>query len=204
MPERLPGHRGAACGDKEIVTLTLPQQLDTRPFHVSTHLVDGSFAQGHQPFLAALAEDADNPHVKVDFVQFQAHQLGNAQTGGVEGFQHGAVTLTQRGVVSGRGKQGFDLLFGHPLGQARRFGRHGDFQRRVAPDPPARQQVAKKTAEGREVAHLRRGAHRQRKLRDKAGQFGFADRQQTSGRLFLEPARQVQQVAAVAGEGGFR
>jgi hypothetical protein len=78
-----------------------------------------TFAERHQALLAALAEGAQHAFVEADFVQLQIDQFGDAQAGGVERFQHGAVAQAERGVEVGGVEQAADLFFRHDLGQAR-------------------------------------------------------------------------------------
>ena len=137
LPESLAGHGAATGGDEQGVALPALEDFRPRLVQIAAEPVDGLFAEWHQALLAAFAEGAQHAFVETDFVQFQIDQLGNAQARGVEGFQHGAVAQAEGAVGVRRGEQAVNLFLRHDLGQARRAGRIGEFQRRVGGDAAA-------------------------------------------------------------------
>ena len=63
----------------------------------------------HQPLLRALAENAQHASVEVHFEHLQPDQFRDAQAGGVEHFEHGAVAHAERRVRIRRREQRLDV-----------------------------------------------------------------------------------------------
>ncbi len=67
--------------------------------------VDGDLADRHEPLLVALADDPDERAVGVEVLAVQVDRLADAQAGGVQQFEQGAVTG-----VAGRLEQALGLV----------------------------------------------------------------------------------------------
>ena len=88
----------------------------------------GVAPHGHQPFLAALAEDTDKLFLQGQVRQRQAGELGDAHPRGVEELEHGPVPQLGRAVAGDRGQQRGrppprSGLWGGPGGRAEGSGR---------------------------------------------------------------------------------
>ena len=138
-------------------------------------------------------------------MQPQADELGDAQPGGIKRLEHGPIAQPERSADVGRGQQRFDLSLAEHLGQTRRLAGQDDLERRVGDDATARVQMAIKAAQGRDVARLRSRTQGARQLGNETHHRQLVGRKQrTSRHLRPQPARQMQEVAAVAGERGAR
>jgi hypothetical protein len=91
LPETLAGEATAARGYEKI---SAGAALEKRAAPVPEPSLDGMErgpAHRHQPLFVALAGDAHNAHGRIQIAHGNAAQLGDAQAGGIEQLQHGAV-----------------------------------------------------------------------------------------------------------------
>jgi hypothetical protein len=160
----------------------------------------GDLAQRHQALLRALAHHAHHVVVEADLEQADADQLGNAQAGGVEQFEHGAVAQAERGLHVGCAEQVFHLLFRQGLGEALGRRRLVDVEQRITLQPALVQQPAVAAAQRRHQAPLA-GRLDAAGAGVQVGEVGVdrrlvgADYRAVSG--LREPAGEQREVAAV-------
>jgi hypothetical protein len=119
-PERLSGHGCSPACDEEGVAVAGAQQGGAGGFQVAVYPVLGFIPHGHEPVFAALAHiDPHHALVQAHIEQVEADEFADAQAGGIEGFQHGAVAQAQGAVFIGGMQQVVNLVFGQCLGKAR-------------------------------------------------------------------------------------
>ena len=75
----------------------------------------GRTADGHEPFLRALAEQAHEPVVPAQVTEREADRLRDAGAGGIEQLEQGPVPQVDRLGPAGRGQEGEHLLLGEGL-----------------------------------------------------------------------------------------
>src|SRR5947208_4567161 len=116
VPESLARHAVAPSRREQVVSLTLEQNLAARAVEELGQPAHRLFAQGDQPLAVALTHDANDTLVEVNLPVAEVDELRDAQTGGVENFEHRAIAIAQ-GVADERcPKQRLDLFFGQRLG----------------------------------------------------------------------------------------
>ncbi len=91
-------------------------------------------AKRHQPLLATLAGHPHHALTQIKLIQPQANQFTDAQPGGVQYFQHAAVTQPQTVLGIRCGQQALDVRLAERLGQGSSELGHGDVARRVFTD----------------------------------------------------------------------
>ena len=158
---------------------------------------DGVDAEGHQAFLASLAENPDKAGIEADPVEGQTDQFGHPQTGGVEGLEHGPVAEPEGGRGVRSGEQGVDLVgrqgVRHRPPQARRSEVGGG----VGGQDLGLDEEAEERPQGRQGA--RRRTRRQTGVAARPEIVAEArafDRLQIE-LLFVEPRRELAQIAGV-------
>ena len=78
------------------------------------------------------------PLVQIDLVVLEAHELGDAQSRGIQHLEHGAVAMAQRIGDDRRLEQGIDLGLGEGLRKRAADFRHRDLRRRIDRDQTLR------------------------------------------------------------------
>ena len=117
LPEGLARHAVAAAGRKQEVADPAAEDVQPWTACIVAQPVAGVLAERHQTLLAALAEDAHHALGQTDLARGEIDQFADAQTAGIEHFQHGAVAMAAC-VFGVRGvEQGFDVGLAQALGQ---------------------------------------------------------------------------------------
>ena len=159
---------------------------------------DRLLPERHQPFLAALAQDAHHTHVERDLRNRQADELGDAQARRVEGLQHRAIAQAEDSLRVRRGKQRLDFGFGEILRQAPRKFRRADAQRRIGAQCALQQLQRIETPKRREPARDRRRLRfRAELIGEKRLDIG-ALRAEQQNAAPVEPRGPRSEVAAIA------
>ena len=109
VPERLTRHRFASTSRKEMIGASLPEDLLPRALFEPPQPVDGFGTEGHETLAIAFADYAYDTLVEIHLRVSQTHELGDAQSGGVEKLKHRAITKPERVVDPRCAKQCFDI-----------------------------------------------------------------------------------------------
>ena len=94
-------HAGKATATRvqehQVLRLCMHRQIGSRSFFdVHVHLTHGLGTDGHQAFLVALADHADEAIIEMQPGAAQAAELAYAQSAAVQGLDHGTVAVRQR------------------------------------------------------------------------------------------------------------
>lgn len=109
VPERLTRHRFASTGRKEMIGTSLTEDLLPRALLETPQPIDGFGTKGHEPLAITFTHDAHDALVEIHLRMSQTHELGDAQSGGVEQLEHRAITEPERIVDTRRAQQRFDI-----------------------------------------------------------------------------------------------
>jgi hypothetical protein len=112
-------------------------------------------AQRNQPLAIALARHAQHALVQVQLRILQRHQFRNAQAGGVQHLEHGAVAGAKRIGDHGRVQQRLDFILGQRLGQRAADLRHRDLGGGILAQRTFAHEVPVKTTERRKLPRRR-------------------------------------------------
>src|SRR6187399_1611955 len=96
VPEGLARHAVATARREQVVGGAVEQDLAARRAHEVRQPTHGFLTQRDQTLAVALAHDPDDTLVGVDLVVLEIDQFRDAQAGGIQHLEHGAVAVTQR------------------------------------------------------------------------------------------------------------
>ena len=92
----------------------------------------GRGADGHEPLFVAFSDDADVALAEEEILDFQGYELRDAQSAGVEEFEHGAVAQTLDGGGVDGGDDAVDLVGREDVGElASEFGGQDELRGRI-------------------------------------------------------------------------
>src|SRR5580700_3141729 len=152
VPEGLAGHAVAAPGRKQIVGLTLEQDLAARTARELLEPAHRLLTQWDEALAVALTHDADDTLIEIDLRMAQVNELGDAQPSGVEHLEHRAIAVAE-GVADGRSvQQRLDFFLAERLRQRAPDLGHRDLRRGIFANGALAHQVAEEAAETRELA----------------------------------------------------
>ena len=117
MPERLARHLLRALAGKKHIGRHAVQQPGAPVFKVILNPQHRLFTQRYQTFFISFTNHAQHALSQANVAHGQAHQLGNAQTGGVQHFQHRFIAQLQRLFNQRRLEQAFHLRLAQILRQ---------------------------------------------------------------------------------------
>lgn len=155
LPETVPGHAGAAIGNKQQGTGFAFQNQRPAPFNILLDEGSGGGGKRNDPFFVAFAEDTEVAAAQIAAVHRQVDQLGDAQARGIEQVEHGIVSERQ-----GRGdlrevQEGVDLRDAEDLGEAPSYFRGFNFGDGVDDQRALLVQKKEKGPERRQPAGIR-------------------------------------------------
>ena len=154
---------GEACAatveEHHVGILGLHVDVPSRTFYILVHDFQAALADGHQSFLAALAEDAEEAVVFVDVADLQSDELGDAQAAAVHHLNHGLVAVAVGLAEVDAVNHLLDFLVGQHLGQVAAKGGRGDEQGGVEVGQLFLVEVAPERFQSRKDAGLRGGAY---------------------------------------------
>lgn len=109
FPESL-ASEGASAMVEEDLGAAFPYEIRATFFEKVVEPVGGGVAEGDQAFLATFADNSDEGRIQVQLVETKTHELGDAQSGCVQGFDHGPVSQSEEGVGVGDLEQLLDVF----------------------------------------------------------------------------------------------
>ena len=92
LPKGLAREATAPGGYEKVPAGAALEQRGAPGFEVGRDRPHGVPAGGHQPLLVSLTGGADDAHIQIAVAQPETAELGHPQAGGVQQFQHGAVS----------------------------------------------------------------------------------------------------------------
>ena len=93
VPERLPGQRRACGTGKQMARHALPGSgAGAQPLEIAAKPFERVFADRHQAFLVALADDPHQPLLRRELIATQRHEFAHPQPGRVQQLEHCAIT----------------------------------------------------------------------------------------------------------------
>ena len=90
--------------------MLLSNEPRTRVAEVAFHQRQGFLADGNDAFLITLANAADAAGGTIDVHDAKADEFGDAEAGGIENFEHGAIPEAERRLFIGAGKDFFHFF----------------------------------------------------------------------------------------------
>src|SRR5947209_20433339 len=86
-PERLPRHRAAAIGEKEM-RIGTSVKVGASAFYVRCDRIAGAVAERHDALLRSFSERTQESGIELNVFDLDANELRNAQPGRIEQLQH--------------------------------------------------------------------------------------------------------------------
>ena len=197
IPEVLPGHGPAAPTGKQGGGSVAPRQSRARLVQVAPQPLHRLLSDGYKTLFTALA---GHPHHTLAQIYRRAgkpHQFRDAQTRGIQQFQHGAVPQANGILYIRRRQQGEHFLFTHGIWQRTAPFRVRHMGAGVLGDTPFGQRVPVETLDRRYPPRAGTGAIAGLITLREAGQQIFLGGIE---QVTLQPAFQVLQIAPVGGQ----
>lgn len=194
-PEVLPSERPSASGHEHVRRRATFQHGRPSRLDVSSQLLPGDIAHGHDALLASFAGHEHTADVELQIVHSQSHQLRHAEPRGIEQFDHGRIALMLGTGAGPHLEQGRHILFGERPWKHTAAGRTAKWFYGIAGDEMLVQQKSKESAERREIPHPRScraaAAQRLRKKRLHVGGRGAPNVTEAAARQREEELLQV-------------
>ena len=117
MPDRLAIERAAARRKENLAALSTSRERRARLLQVTTDAGCGLFANRHDAFLAAFADNPQEARVEINVAQGNLGDLAHAQSGGVHELEHCLVAQTESGACHRHSEQPVHLIIGQHVGE---------------------------------------------------------------------------------------